>query len=251
MRTVLRVLIGVPLGITLGGEISGYGLYGLIAPEHLLLYFFLFATLDQLVRRLNLDAWGLFLLAMVYGAIIGGIADREGAASSDAVLKLFNLDILGLLVVVPYWGAFAVVWLHMIETWLPRRTRSATGWRRFLWIPLWLAFLFLLAGVISDSMGTKAAKPLGEGDLALGVLALALALVWLGYLRLRKVKPEAGAARGHPNKRLIGFGLAFCATQLLFGAVVPLPVRFWLTVAGQLVLLLVCISTLRKDRVYI
>ncbi len=239
----------MPLGILLGAEVGLAGLPTLLNPVFWLLYGFLLLTWDRLITRLSLDQWGLWLLAMAYALVISALVDwQQFAASSGTIVRVADLDLVFVMLVAMSWGAFAVVWFHVLETFWPRAQAPEGQWPRLSTRWLWGAFVVFLLIASVGAVGSETAHPFGSGNAFLIALGGVVLLIWLARLRRRSTGQPAGS--GQRSNWLIRMALAIAGLQLALGLVAG-PIRGLLTVAGAGFYTLAAFIILLKKKVYI
>jgi len=248
-RHAARFLLGVPLGILLGAEVGLAGLPALFNPVFWLLYGFLLLTWDRLITRLQLEQWGLWLLAMAYALVVSALVDwQQFAASSDTIIRVADLDLVFVTLVAMSWGAFAVMWFHALETFWPRSPASV-GQRRGL-ASQWLfgAFVVFLLVIGVGAAGSETVHPFGGGNFFLLVLGGVVLLIW--WVRLRRRRPGHPDGNGQRSSWLIRMALAIAGLQLVL-SLAPAPARGLATVGSVSFYTLVTFIVLLRKKVYI
>ncbi len=248
-RTIARFVLGVPLGILLGAEVGLAGLPALLNPVFWLLYAFLLLTWDRLITRLQLDQWGLWLLAMAYALVISALVDwQQFAASSETIIRVADLDLVFVMLVAMSWGAFAVMWFHVLETFWPRAPAPVGQRRRLSTRLLWGSFLVFLFLVSAGAVSSETQHLFGNGNVFLMALGGVVLLMWLAHLRRQGSARPPGS--GQRSNWLLRMALAIAVLQLVLG-LAPGPVRGLLTVAGVGFYTLVAFIILLRKEVYI
>jgi hypothetical protein len=243
-----RFVFAVLLGILLGAEVGLAGLPALVNPVYWLLYAFLFLTWDRLITRLQLDQWDLWLLAMAYALVISALVDwQQFAASPDTVIRVADLDLIFVLLVAIFWGAFAVMWFHVLGTFWPRPPAPVDQWPRLSNRWLWGSFILFLVLASTGVISSETAHRFGGGNFFLIALGGVVLVIWRLRLRRRSSVP---AGSGQRSNWLIRVALAIAGLQLVMG-LAPGPIRVLVTVLGAAFYTLVTVLILLRKEVYI
>jgi hypothetical protein len=119
-----RAPLAAAVAFLIGGDLAAKGLDGLLDPWRFLFpYLLLFLAFEAARRRRRLLDAEAFLL----GAAAGLISDGVLAKTLQDGAFFLGINWLGSVVSVFDWGMVAVVALHVVDAWLPRREDESTS----------------------------------------------------------------------------------------------------------------------------
>lgn len=196
-RFLLRTLLGGVLGFLVGENAIATGVIAtpFFIPV-LVWYTFLFLSFDYLIVKYNLSDRAFFVLASIFGIIIGGILDKEFSSLSSFVLNTF------------WWGASFVLVFNFVQSFIPRGKTI---------IGVWGFVIFLILTLLSfgSSLGSNLER---VNRLGMILLLMAVAVLFFIFRKfLRSQKNDARPIIQKKPKVLAILGI-FVVLSTVFGA---------------------------------